>query len=405
VLSDTRPRIVADRTCFEEKLCGFRHLCGLDPGDGLDPIGRVFVTQVSVQAEGGSASNRRAVRRYQLDRRLELGNCRLEIGALRRRIANRQSAVRIPCHEIVVFGSRRRRREIASAQESVSVVPDQQRTIGPVADKFCVEPAVPDHLSGDAERQRAVGARPHAEPLIGAHGKARAPGIDHDEARAAGSRRSNGCGVIEPGCARVVPPQHDAARFLEIGRRDRTPERKGMGVILVPIADLGAIRHVRAAEGVDETLDPAQVVRDRGAARGRQAEGDRLRTRLAANAIEFGRGPVERLLPGDPLPARVGSALRPCPLERIELALRIVDDLGGCAALDAERLTGRMFRIWFLADEAAFARHQDSAAARLAERTKSRRSGFRLAVCFQDCTSVVASYAAGQAIKPIDQTN
>ena len=338
------------------------------------------------------------MRRQKLDRRIKLRDNRLEIGALRCRIANWQSGVGIPCYEIAVFSTGRRRREIASAQESVGVLANQQGTIGPVADKFCVEPAIPDHLPGDAKRQRTVGARSHPQPLIRTHGKARAPGIDHDEARAAGSRRSNGCGVIEPGGTRVVPPQHDAFRFFEIGRRDRTPERKGMGVVLVPIADLGAIRHVRAAEGIDETLDPAQIIRDRGAARRRQTEGDRLRTRLFANAIEFGRGPVERLLPCDPLPARVGIALRPCPPERIKLPLRAVHDLGGRAAFYAERLTGRMVRIWFLADEAAFARHQDSAAARLAECAKSRRPGFRLAICFQDCTSIVASCAAGQMI-------
>ncbi len=180
--------------------------------------------------------------------------------------------------------------------------------------------------------------------------------------------------MVEPGGARIVSPQHDAVRFLEVGRRDPAAERIGVREILVPVADLGAVRDVGAAEGVDQAVDPANVVGDRRAARRGQPERDGLGAGLTADTVERGHGRVERLVPGDALPARIGIALGTRAPERIELALRVVDDLGRGATFYAQRPPRRMLRIRLLPDEAAVARDQNRAAARAAKGAESRRS-------------------------------
>ena len=97
------------------------------------------------------------------------------------------------------------------------------------------------------------------------------------------------------------------------------------------------------------------------------AEGDRLRPVLFGDAPHRCGGQVERLVPGDPLPARIGIALRAGAAQGMRQPIRVVDELGCGAALGAERLAGRMRGVGVEPDEAAVLDGGDRAAARDAQ--------------------------------------
>ena len=78
---------------------------------------------------------------------------------------------------------------------------------------------------------------------------------------------------------------------------------------------------------------------------------DRLGTVFGGDAAEVRGDRVEGLVPADLDPAGIGVALRPCPLQRLEEASGVVDDLRRVLALEAQRLAGRMFRVGIEGDE------------------------------------------------------
>ena len=164
--------------------------------------------------------------------------------------------------------------------------------------------------------------------------------------------------VGQAGEARVVAPEQDAGGVLEIRHRasrdaiadaERVTGRKDA----TPAAQLHRSAQVRAAEGAHQPLNPDRRIRDGGRRPGDLAEHHALRTVALRDLPEPRRRHLQRLVPADPLPARVGIALRACPFQWIEQPIRMVDKFRRRPPLRAERLAGRMRRIRFQGDKAA----------------------------------------------------
>lgn len=257
---------------------------------------------------------------------------------------------------------------IRRGQEASGLGMHQQRAVAPVAHEVAVVPALLDHHAGDAKGESAVAARPHAEPEIGLVGKPGLAGIDDDELGAARLCRRGARRVGEPGGAGVMAPEQHAAGVGEIQGGHADAEGIGAGVILVPVAELRGVDPVRTAEGVDQPLDPENAVGESGGAGRRHREGDALGAALVAQAAELAGGCRQRLVPADALPARIGIALGPRALHRIEQTIAAVDQLRRRPALDAKRAAGGMLRIRLDLDQAAVLHCRDAAAARAAER-------------------------------------
>ena len=262
-------------------------------------------------------------------------------------------------------------REVGGREQPAGVLAHQQRPVGPVADEVAIVPALREHHRGQPEGERAVGAGAHAQPLVGAGGRARAPRIDHDQRGAARDRLRDRGGLGEVGGRRVVAPQEQAGGPLEVRGADVGAEGERGRVVAMPRAELLAPHHVGAPERADEPVDPREAVGDRGA-RGR---GDRERHRLGALALgqraHALRGPVERLVPGDAHPARVGIAPGPRAAHRVEQPIGRVHQLRRGLPLHAQVPAGRMRRVGLDRDQPAVLHHRHAPAARAAQRAEA----------------------------------
>ena len=98
------------------------------------------------------------------------------------------------------------RREILPGQQAAGIGAHQQWSIAPVADEVAVEPAALDHHIGDAERQRAIGARPHPQPQIRLVGETGVAWVDDDQPHAALQRLGDGGRMAQAREAGVVTP-------------------------------------------------------------------------------------------------------------------------------------------------------------------------------------------------------
>jgi hypothetical protein len=78
---------------------------------------------------------------------------------------------------------------------------------------------------------------------------------------------------------------------------------------------------------------------------------DRFRSVLSRERPHPLSGGSDCLVPADTLPPRVRVALRASAAHRIQQPLRVVDEFRRGAALDAERLAGRVIRIGVQRDE------------------------------------------------------
>ncbi len=261
--------------------------------------------------------------------------------------------------------------EVRGREQAPGVLTHQQRAVGPVAHELAIVPAALDHDPGQAERQRAVGAGAHAEPLVRPRGRAGAPRVHHDQGRAAPHRLGDRGGLGQVGRGRVVAPQEQAPGALEVRRADVGAEGERGRVVAVPRAHLLAPHHVRAAEGADQAIDPREAVGDGGAGGGGDGEGHRLRPLALGQRAHALRGPVEGLVPADAHPARIRIGARPRALHRVEEPVRRVDQLGGGPALHAEVLAGGMRGIRLHRGETPFLHHRDAAAARATERAEA----------------------------------
>ena len=272
--------------------------------------------------------------------------------------------LRVPDHEPIrsAVGD-----EIALAQRPRPRAVHEERGVGQVAHEVAVVPALLQHHAGDPERERAVGARPDPQPQVRLVRGAGPPRIDDDELRAPRARVRHLPGLRDPGGTRVVSPQQRASGVLPVRGADARAVGVGGGDILVPVADLGAVAVVGAAERVHQALHPLDGVRDRGPARGGDGERDRFGTGLRGEPAHLAGDGVERLVPRDSGPSRIRIALGTGALHRMEDAVRALDLLGRGLPLRAQRAAGRMRRIALDPDQSVLADHRDAAAARPAQ--------------------------------------
>ena len=110
-------------------------------------------------------------------------------------------------------------------------------------------------------------------------------------------------------------------------------------------------------------MHPGKRVGNRRGRRRYRAERDALRAVTLGELAQRDGGAIEGFAPRDPLPAGVGIALGPRPLQRIEETVAMVDELGRRATLGAQRLTGGMRRIGLERDEPPVLHDRDRAAA------------------------------------------
>ena len=275
--------------------------------------------------------------------------------------------VRVP-----VRGEVRRREQTPAPRSAAAGRPGlvrrhQERPVRPVLQEAAVEPAFLDHHPRDPEGERPIRARPHPQPLVRLRRHPRAARVDHDEPRPPRLRFVHPLPLREPGAGRVVAPEEHAAGGVEVRGPDPRTEGVAGGVVLVPVADLGAVDVVRAAERAHEPLEPGERVGDGGPARGRDRERHPFRPVLLGDAPQVRGREVQRLVPADPDPAGVGVSLGAGALERVEHPVGAVDEVGGGLPLRAERAPGGMVGAPLDGGQAPVPHHRNAPAARAAE--------------------------------------
>jgi len=139
-----------------------------------------------------------------------------------------------------------------------------------------------------------------------------------------------------------MAPQQDAAGLAVIRHADAVAGGEGAGKLAMPGADLPRIAVVRRAEGVDQPVDPGLRVGKSGPGACGDAEGNRLGAALGSDAAHRRRRLVERLVPGDPLPARVRVALWPGAAHRVKQPVGRFDQCRRSAPLGAKGFAGRV---------------------------------------------------------------
>ena len=382
VLPDPGPGVVGDRAGVGEQFGRGPDVFGRDPGDRFERVAAKRRALIAPGVEHRAAANRTFEGRY---RHLAL-ECPRGTMQRRSRRGLRTFGRRVPDHEPIRSAAGD---EIALAQQPRLRAVHEKRGVGQVAHEVAVVPAFGQHHAGDSERERAVGARADPQPqvrLVRGAGPAR---IDHDQLRAPGARIRHLPGLRDPGSARVVSPQQRASGVLPVRSADVHAVGVGGGDILVPVADLGAVAVVRAAERMHQTLHPLDGVRHRGPARGGDGECDGLGAGLGREPSHLAGDGVERLVPRDPDPSGIGIALGTGALHRMEDAVRALDLLGRGLSLRAERAAGRVRRIALDSDEPAVADHRDAAAPRSAQRAPAGDAGV-LYVGFSHCSLPVS---------------
>src|SRR5271165_2845362 len=164
-----------------------------------------------------------------------------------------------------------------------------------------------------------------------------------------------------------MAPKQDAAGLAVIGHADAGAGGEGAGKLAMPCANLHRVAIVRRAEGVDQPVDPGLRVGKRGPGTRGDAEGNRLRAALGGDAGQRRRRLVERLVPGDLLPAGVWVALWPGAAHRMEQPVGRFDQRWRGASLGAQGLAGRVRRVRLDRHKAPVLDDRLAAAARGAE--------------------------------------
>ena len=360
VLPDPGPRVVGDRAGVGEQLGRGPDVFGRDAGNGLQLVAGEPRAPLAIRVEHGAAADRAVEGRH---RHLAFERPWRAVQRRPRRDL-RAFGLRVPDHEHIRGAAGH---EVALAQQPCFRAVHEEWGVGEIAHEVAVVPSFLHHHAGNPERERTVGARPHPQPhvrLVRGAGPAR---IDDHELRAPRARIRHLPRLRDPGGARVVPPQQRASRVLPV----RVADARAVGVggcnVLVPVADLGAVAVVRAAERVHQALHPLDGVRDRGPARGGDGERDGLGAGLGRKPAHLPGDGVERLVPRDPDPSGIGIALGTGALHRVEDAVRALHLLGRGLALRAERAAGRVGRVALDPDQAVVADHRDAAAPRSAQ--------------------------------------
>ena len=213
LLLQAAPGHIGDGSCLPEHLSGCHDLTGFDPGHLLDHIGAIVGAQFSHALENGPALHRSP---GGLD--LEAAGQREvthvhRVAALARDVGDWCFLRFVPCQ--VVF-ARSRGIDILLAKQLAVVIANQHRPIGPVAHKIPVVPPAFDHGVCDAEGEGAVAARSHLQPLVGFTCQSGEAGVYDDQSRAALLGRDGGRGVCDARHRRVVAPEKDTARVVQI---------------------------------------------------------------------------------------------------------------------------------------------------------------------------------------------
>ena len=376
VLPDPGPRVVGDRARLPEEARGLAHLACRNAGDPLHSLRRILATEVAVAREGRPAGH---LPRHRLhparafERPLATGSGRRpRIDHLRRPVA------RAPRDRMAGVAARH---EVRGGEQPAAppagarlraLVHHQKGSVRPVPQEVAVVPPLLDHHPRDAEGERSVGSRPHPQPLVRLRRDPRPARIDDDEPRPPRLRLVHPLPLREPRAGRIVTPEEHAAGGVEIRGPDPGAERVAGGVVLVPVADLGAVDVVGGPERVQQPLDPRQRIGDGGPAWGGDRERHPLGTvRLHDSPQLLGRE-IERLVPADSHPSGVRVALGACPAERVQDPVGAVDEVRGGLALRAEGAPGGMVRVPLDRHEAPLPHHGDAATARP---TKSAPAG------------------------------
>ena len=171
-----------------------------------------------------------------------------------------------------------------------------------------------------------------------------------------------------------MAPEQQTAGALEVRRADVGAEGVCRHEIAMPGAHLFAPHEVGAAEHPHKPVDPGSAVGHGGAGRRGQGKSHRLRSVALGHLAHACGRPVERLVPADALPSRIGIALRSRAPHRMEQPIGRVDQLGRGAALDAQMGAGWMRGVRLDGDQRAVLDHRDAAAARAAQRAEPGNS-------------------------------
>ena len=264
------------------------------------------------------------------------------------------------------------RPDLARPQEAPCRPVDQHGRICPGADKGAVvavsRKQVPDGSHGEC----AVGAGPDRQPQISTLARTAALRVDHDDSRAATPCVGDPRRLRKPGAGGIVPPQYDLIGTSIIRRSDPASKCKGVGVVLVPAADLHAVDEVGASETSHETLDPLEAVDHGRAARRRNREGDRLRSVIGPNLAESPGDLLQRLVPANLEPARIGITPRSRASEGTCQPARAPNHFGCGTALRAKRGAGWMAWVGCDGDQSAVGDVIQRTASRPAKRTITR---------------------------------
>ncbi|MDT4834140.1 hypothetical protein FQZ97_677740 [compost metagenome] len=271
----------------------------------------------------------------------------------------------VPRHEAVALGIGP---QVLLAQEVSVVAAHQQRGIGPRAHETFVEARVRDQQVDQPQRQCRIGSGPHGQPGVSLPRERRGARIDHHHLRPVRAASTDRVGLRQPGVRWVVPPQHDQFGLRVVGRRHPAAEGEGVREVLVPVADLGRVADVGAAEEAHEALDPIDAVRQWRAAGCGHSEHHRLGTALGLDGTQALGGLGQCLVPADAHPARIRFGLGPRATHRVAQPVRTVHQFGRGLALHAHRLAGGVRSVGPHRHQHVVTHLVERAAARTAER-------------------------------------
>src|SRR5699024_12157695 len=99
-----------------------------------------------------------------------------------------------------------------------------------------------------------------------------------------------------------MSPQHDEISLLIIRDWDTTAIGKFMGVVLVPVAHLGAISNIRTSKSTHKAFDPVDTIGQRSPTGGRDPKSHCFRATLITNLTSFMGNLIQSLIPRDDLP-------------------------------------------------------------------------------------------------------
>ncbi len=350
---------------------GSRHdLCGGDAGDGGGHLGRVLRGLGGQPLEHRLAVHRLAVGEAHRPRAAQAKPGRAAVvDAAPGIVGDQRAAPRAHGHVARAGRPRGTRREfgvghVGGQEQLARIAAHEQRRVRPLAHERLVVAAFRDQEVDEAERQRAVGARPHLQEHVGAGGGADAARIDDHQLGAARLRGDHVLSETQEVAVRVGAPEEDAAAVGEIGHGQAVgAERVGGGAgVARPLAEVRGADHVWRAEQGRQAPQPRLDLVEPGAAAGALAERHGARAVGGAHGQQLRRDEVERLVPGDALPAGVGVGLGARAAHGVVHALGLVEELRGGPSFGADGAAVRVGRIRVDAEDAVAGHRRDGRA-------------------------------------------